>query len=139
MNHLEQLPLLKPIYPVCPICQHEWQSLEKKPMIIGNGHVDWVDSFQMWCSGYGQHTTFWYYQNKKNECSFDLEFWGRHQTDEKNLQVRWNCNCMSDECLGKNVVIDVDDLESSAVLKTFDFPLPFDITREQIDQLLERT
>jgi hypothetical protein len=56
------------------------------------------------------------------------------------FEVRWNCNCMGDECFGKNVVLKHkfnDGEDDYKIIKTFDPPIPYAISRRELIRLLK--
>jgi len=112
------------IYPTCVVCHSEWSSLEDE--ILRNNKTMWC------CNG---HYTIWYYQDKDGECSFEMEI----DDINKNpyYQIRWNCHCMVPECWKKNVVTSFDENEEYKIIKKFDPPLSFNITKEQILELIK--
>jgi len=104
-------------YPNCILCGKEWSSLPE-------------DLTTFWCSS---HYTLWGYLNQDGSYSFDLEMW---DSGEPSFDIRWNCNCMVEECFGKNVVLNMDD-DNCSIIKMFDPPLPYTITRQELIELLK--
>jgi hypothetical protein len=111
------------LHPNCVICGEAWSSIPE-------------DKTTMWCSPEDcSHDTLWAFVSQDGSVSFDLEMWG---IGEPSYHIRWNCDCMVEECFGKNVVIDVDDPEGEyKIIKSFDPPLPYTITRQELIRLLE--
>ena len=112
---------LETTYPNCVVCGKTWSSLPDDPNT-------------MWCSPEdGSHDTIWGFINKDGSYSFDLEMWG---IGKPSFTIRWNCSCMIDECLGKNIVIRMDN-EDYKIIKTFDPPIPYAISRRELIRLLK--
>jgi hypothetical protein len=105
----------------CVICGHQWSSLEGETL---------REHKTMWCCN--AHDTLWYYQDADGTCSFDLEVDNLHGSD---YQVRWNCQCMDEECRGKNIIISVD-VDDSEIVKEFDQPIPYNISRDELYKLI---
>ena len=133
-EYCESLPKIQPQYLVCPICNKEWDSLEKIARPINNGHIiDWVDSFTMWCCD-DSHDSLTYYQNKDGTISFDMEIDG---FENEYYQVRWNCECMVEDCSGKCVLIKSgDDYHPYEILKEFNPPLPINLSKEEVRRII---
>jgi hypothetical protein len=109
-------------HPVCVICGQPWSYLP--------------DEYQrpdkmLWCCA--SHDTLWYYQDTNGEASFDLEIDNLYGFD---YQVRWNCHCMVEECRGKNIILLIDEDQDNRIIMQFDIPLPYDISREELDRLI---
>jgi hypothetical protein len=134
--YCDTFTMMEPVYPVCVRCGREWNHLEKKIEILGNGlNIEWVDNFTMWCGCDDvDGDSLWYYQNNLNRCSFDMEVLNLH---DKYYLVRWNCNCMESECYGKNVITTHDDdNEDYRIIKSVK-DLPLTISREDLYKLIE--
>lgn len=138
------LTLLTPVHPKCVICGGNWGCYKKSARPVGNGHyIEWVDGFTMYCCpDDGAHGVIWYYQNADGTYNFDYEM--KCPEGQPQYWVRWNCD-YPDEFKGKNVVIDADkalyyDYDKGnceyIVLGTFDPPLPYTITYEELTKLL---
>lgn len=134
--YCQSLTMIEPIYFNCFKCGKEWTSLEKEVSLTGNCHIEWVDSFTMWCCGNdgNEHDTIWYHQYQNGKCTFIMEVDDLHGT---NYDVRWNCNCMVEECYGKNVIRDNDDDSDKIIKFCSQEELPYNISREDLYKLIK--
>jgi hypothetical protein len=134
--YCQTLTMMTPIYSTCFLCGREWVSLEKEVRLTGNCHIEWVDSFTMWCCGEdgNEHDTMWYHQYKDGRLSFNREL-DEHPLFE--LEVRWNCSCMVEECHDKNVIVDHSNEDYKILKFCSQEELPYNISREDILKLIK--
>jgi hypothetical protein len=130
--YCQTLTTLVPIHPVCIVCGNEWGGLEKIIKPINNGqHINWVDDFQMWC-GNDRHGVIYYNQRGNNDVSFTREF----KVDDR-YSIRFNCNCMVDECKGKTVIVDENEDYDYKIIAIFENGIiPYNISEDKLKQYL---
>lgn len=109
-------------YPTCVVCGNAWSSIEGEHL---------RDDKTMWCCQ--GHDTIWYYQYKDGSASFNRKVNNLYGSD---YEVCWNCSCMEESCAGKNIIRSIDIDDEGEILREFDPPLPFTITREELYSLI---
>ena len=124
------------VYPVCVLCGQEWPSL-------GNDQRDLY--LTRWCCGPKdkRHHNVWYYSSANGNHSIQMEMHGIGPNG-LNYDVRWNCDCMEEDCLGQNVIYDANDdydhpeLGGGELVRFCTWEeMPFDISDEAMWKLIE--